>query len=134
MDAPSWPHSALLQVLSTMVFFVVMCRPQLQVTEIRTLTLYVSPYSIGGWVPTTSGEKSVMPLHCYGTARRLPPPPPPPPWDTARCLWVLGYGHPERTIALYASSATPQGGLCPPSGPFLSGLTSCGVSAPTQVQ
>ena len=32
---------------------------------------------------------------------------PPPSWDTARCFWVLGYGHPERTIAIYAPRAQP---------------------------
>ena len=54
--------------------------------------------------PHRVAHKSPMSLHCYGTARRLLPPPP---WDIARCLWVLGYGHPERTIALYAWSAQP---------------------------
>ena len=102
MEAPGWPHSALLQVLSIIVSFsvhvtsTVACHRDLATHRLRLPMQH-------WWVGPDSQRREVQDVDAllWDSAAVTPPPP----WDTARCFWVLGYGHPECTIALYAPHA-----------------------------
>ena len=102
MEAPGWPHSAPLQVLSTIVSFSVHV-PSTVDRDPATHRLRL-PMQYW-WVGPRSQRHDVKDADTllWGSPSATPPPP----WDTARCFWVLGYGHSERTIAIYAPRAQP---------------------------
>ena len=102
MEAPGWPHSALLQVLSTIVSFFVHV-PSTVAGHRDPATHRLRLPMQYWWVGPGSQRREVEDVSAL--LWDSPVVTPPPPRDTARCFWVLGYGHPERTIALYASHA-----------------------------
>ena len=93
-----------LQVLSTTVFFFVHV-PSTVVGHRDPATHCLRLPIQYWWVGPDSQRREVS--DTVALLWDSPSATPPPPWDTARCFWVLGYGHPEQTMALCASSAQP---------------------------
>ena len=99
MAAPGWPHSALLQVLSTIVSFSVHV-PSTAAGHRDPATHRLRLPTQYWWVGPDNQRREV--IDAVTLLWDSPSATPPSPWDTARCFWVLGHGHPERTIAIYA--------------------------------